>query len=162
MIATKFCTWHDSSAVVPCAKICSNWTYRSGITSKQIFCQILFTIKKIVCEMNTRSSNDWCYRLADLWMFTACFYKGLHVDFTLIVSAVPFLRPRNLSSCSVCSLYHVSFSYCFMKFLFNSLLSGDTIRCHRSQLSLIQVRACHLFGAKLLPESVLIHGQLDT
>ena len=34
MIATKICTWHDSCAVVTCAKICSDLMAKNGIITK--------------------------------------------------------------------------------------------------------------------------------
>ena len=44
-IATIFCTWHDSSAVVPCAKHCSDMITRNRVTRKQIFPQIWIRMK---------------------------------------------------------------------------------------------------------------------
>ena len=36
VIAMKFCTWHDSCAVMPCAKFCSDITPCDGVTLKPI------------------------------------------------------------------------------------------------------------------------------
>ena len=44
MIATKFYTWHDSKAVVPCAKFRSDVTTYSGVTHKPIFHRIWITM----------------------------------------------------------------------------------------------------------------------
>ena len=46
MIATKFCTWHDSCAVVACAKVCSNNVALNGITTKWIVPEILIVSEK--------------------------------------------------------------------------------------------------------------------
>ena len=40
MNATKFCTWHDSCAVKPCAKICSNLLTKHQITGRWIYYEI--------------------------------------------------------------------------------------------------------------------------
>ena len=49
LIAMKFCTLHDSCAVVPHAKFCSNMISYCGVTLKPIFNS--FWIGKIVYEM---------------------------------------------------------------------------------------------------------------
>ena len=36
-ITAKFCTWHDSRAVITCGKICSNRVTRNGIVAKLIY-----------------------------------------------------------------------------------------------------------------------------
>ena len=36
-ITTKFCTWHDSTAVVPCAKFCCDYWVRFWMEAKQNF-----------------------------------------------------------------------------------------------------------------------------
>ena len=46
VIATKFCTWHDSCAVVACAKICCDLIASSGITARRSFHQIWIAGKK--------------------------------------------------------------------------------------------------------------------
>ena len=40
MIATKFCTWHDSCAVVACAKICCDLMASNGVTARRTFHRI--------------------------------------------------------------------------------------------------------------------------
>ena len=35
VITTKFCTWHDSSAVVPCAELCSDLIAKNGEYSQR-------------------------------------------------------------------------------------------------------------------------------
>ena len=40
VITTKFCTWHDSQAVMACAKICCNLTTKNWITVNWNFYQI--------------------------------------------------------------------------------------------------------------------------
>ena len=40
VIATQFCTWHDSCAVVACAKMCCNLIASSGITARRSFHRI--------------------------------------------------------------------------------------------------------------------------
>ena len=50
VIATKFWTWHDSCAVVACAKICCDLKTSKGITARQSFHRIWIAGKKIVSE----------------------------------------------------------------------------------------------------------------
>ena len=40
LIATKFCTWHNSCAVVACAKICCDLMAINGITARRMFHRI--------------------------------------------------------------------------------------------------------------------------
>ena len=46
VIATKFCTWHDSCAVVACAKICRDRMASNGITARRSFHRIWIAGKK--------------------------------------------------------------------------------------------------------------------
>ena len=46
VIATKFCTWHDSYAVVACAKCCCDMITTNWITAKWILHWIWIVIKK--------------------------------------------------------------------------------------------------------------------
>ena len=46
VIATKFCTWHDSCAVVACAKICCDLMASNGITARRSFHRIWIAGKK--------------------------------------------------------------------------------------------------------------------
>ena len=46
MFATKFCKWHDSSVVMPCAKVCCDLMIRYWITAKWNFHGILIVIEK--------------------------------------------------------------------------------------------------------------------
>ena len=45
-IVTKFCTWHDSCAVVSCAKICCDLMVSNGITARRSFHRIRIAGKK--------------------------------------------------------------------------------------------------------------------
>ena len=46
VIATKFCTWHDSCAVVACAKICCDLMASNGVMARQSFHRIWIVGKK--------------------------------------------------------------------------------------------------------------------
>ena len=50
VIATKFCTWHDSCAVVACAKICRDLMASSGITARRSFHRIWIAGKKTLVK----------------------------------------------------------------------------------------------------------------
>ena len=52
---TKFCTWHDSSAVVAHAKICSDIIIMNGIAVKEKFPSNFNCDRKSVSEMGSRS-----------------------------------------------------------------------------------------------------------
>ena len=49
--ATKFCTWHDSCAVVACAKICCDLMADSGITPRRIFHRIWIAGKQPLVKL---------------------------------------------------------------------------------------------------------------
>ena len=49
-ITTKFCTWHDSTAVVPCAKFCGDMISFNGITLKLKFHQIWIMMEKLLAK----------------------------------------------------------------------------------------------------------------
>ena len=46
VIATKFCTWHDSCAVVACAKICCDLMASNGVVARRNFDRIWIAGKK--------------------------------------------------------------------------------------------------------------------
>ena len=50
MIATKFCTWHDSYAVVACAKICCDLMASNGVMARRSFHRISIAGKKTLVK----------------------------------------------------------------------------------------------------------------
>ena len=50
VIATKFCTWHDSCAVVACAKICCDLMASNGVMARRSFHRIWIAGEKTVNE----------------------------------------------------------------------------------------------------------------
>ena len=58
-IATKFCTCHDSTAVVPCAKYHSDHFTTTWMRADWNFNRIWITMEKIVHEMSPRMSMIW-------------------------------------------------------------------------------------------------------
>ena len=50
VIATKFCTWHDSCAVVACGKICRDLMASNGITARRSFHRIWIAGKKTLVK----------------------------------------------------------------------------------------------------------------
>ena len=52
VIAMKFCTWHDSSAVVACSEFSSDVITCNGVTLKPNVHQIWIMMEKIVGEIN--------------------------------------------------------------------------------------------------------------
>ena len=54
VIATKFRTWHDSCAVVACAKTCCDLMASNGITARRSFHRTRTAGKKIVSETGPR------------------------------------------------------------------------------------------------------------
>ena len=77
VIATKFCTWHDSCAVVACTKICCDLMASNGIMARRSLYLIWIAGKKNVSEMGPRTQevsrstyatdrqwNFWC----DVWV----------------------------------------------------------------------------------------------
>ena len=56
VIATKFCTWHDSCAVMAYAKICCNLMAGNGITVRRSFHRIRISGQKLLVE---RARASW-------------------------------------------------------------------------------------------------------
>ena len=54
VIATKFCTYNVSTAVVACAKFYGDLMAMNGITVKQVFRQIWIAMEKYVIETGPR------------------------------------------------------------------------------------------------------------
>ena len=50
VIATKFCTWHDSCAVVACAKICCDLMASNGVMARRSFHRIWIVGKKTLVK----------------------------------------------------------------------------------------------------------------
>ena len=60
VLATKFCTWHDSCVVVACAKYCNDQMYRNGTTTKQIVYQIWIMKQKSPVRWDPCTSCTAC------------------------------------------------------------------------------------------------------
>ena len=72
VIATKFCTWHDSCAVVACAKICCDLMASNGITARRSFHRIWIAGKKSLVKrapavITLNTPNQYQYILCGLW-----------------------------------------------------------------------------------------------
>ena len=65
VIATKFCTWHDSCAVVACAKICCDLMASNGITARRIFHRIWIAGKKSLVKRAPGVTTESCTMSAD-------------------------------------------------------------------------------------------------
>ena len=50
IITIKFCTWHDSCAVMPCAQFCSDIMSYNGVTLKPIFHWIWIEMEKLFVQ----------------------------------------------------------------------------------------------------------------
>ena len=66
LIPTNFCTWHDSSAVMSCAKICRDMITKNGITVKRIVSE------KDLCQASQSLPWPSCFKVtaASLWCWT--------------------------------------------------------------------------------------------
>ena len=71
VIATKFCTWHDSCAVVAFAKMCCDLMASNGITARRRFHRIWFAGKK---SLVTRAPV-WTRIYHYCMQFTNCVWK---------------------------------------------------------------------------------------
>ena len=107
VIATKFCTWHDSCAVVACAKICCDLMTSNGVMARQSFHRIwiagkkplvkrapepLFTKRWDVLPPNlvkTRSREVGCYN------DRVALKSDRHLGVNAIEMPVKFLSDRN-------------------------------------------------------------------
>ena len=58
VIATKFCTWHDSCAVVTCANTYCDLVASNGITARRSFHRIWIASKKIVSEASRHNRKN--------------------------------------------------------------------------------------------------------
>ena len=61
LIPTNFCTWHDSSAVMSCAKICRDMITKNGITAKQNLCWILIMMGKLLVKRTSARLHKACH-----------------------------------------------------------------------------------------------------
>ena len=61
VIAMKFWTWHDSCAVMSCAKLCSNMIHCNGVTQKPIFHRIWTTMEKSFMKWAPSHQQLWCW-----------------------------------------------------------------------------------------------------
>ena len=72
VIATKFCTWHDSCAVVACAKMCSDLMASNGITARRSFHRIWIAGKKSLVKRapghEFADNNMVCAKLWPDWI----------------------------------------------------------------------------------------------
>ena len=64
VIATKFCTWHDSCAVVACAKICCDLMASNGVMARWSFHRIWIAGQKHVSETGPWADSRF---LASQW-----------------------------------------------------------------------------------------------
>ena len=65
VMARNFCTWHDSYAVVACAKFCSDMIPYNGVTLKPIFHWIW--IRSKICSWNRPQCSD-----DETWLKLTC------------------------------------------------------------------------------------------
>ena len=81
VIATKFCTWHDSCAVVACAKICCDLMASNGVMARPSFHRIQIAGKKTLvkgapvlilsCALSCLAIvSDQPYDVLALWLIT--------------------------------------------------------------------------------------------
>ena len=67
MTATNICTWHDSSAAVACANICSEMMAWVGITAKRIAHPIWNSMKKSFVKRASRREPHDLRICAETW-----------------------------------------------------------------------------------------------
>ena len=68
MIATKFCTWHDSCAVVACAKFCCDMITSNWITAKGNFHKIWnVTEMSLVKRVPVKNKNS-LWPIDNIWL----------------------------------------------------------------------------------------------
>ena len=79
VIATKFCTWHDSCAVVACAKICCDLFASSGITARRSFHRIWIAGKKsLVKRVPHTYIHTYIHTYAKRNRIVTINYKNIH------------------------------------------------------------------------------------
>ena len=103
VIAAKFCTWHDSCAVVACAKICCDLMATNEITARQSFHRIWIAGKKSLVKRAPGPDNEG--NLLPVrrhrWM------KGLKIWWTgAILQQIKIDKKVNLTQHNVVSLSH--------------------------------------------------------
>ena len=129
VIATKFCTWHDSCAVVACAKICCDLMASNGVMARRNFYRISIAGKKtlvkwapgscvtkiigLACSLAYRQvSNIWRTKSQYLKRFSDClvpvFAESLEarcqVENEDVVGAAPTSNAPTTSEWSTISL----------------------------------------------------------
>ena len=99
LTATKFCTWHDSTAVVPCTKICCNLMAKQRNYSKAKFLLNLNCGHKIVIETGPCHLSHKCsfcspilqgaQPLEKCWNFNPLLEKCWNLDWALKIVQNP-------------------------------------------------------------------------
>ena len=94
-IATIFCTWHDSSAVVPCANLCSDHYVRNFAHNKvKIFQRIYITLGKSLLRWASAS----CVILSLCQWWFMLFYELISLMFCMmIINCSTEIRLREIS-----------------------------------------------------------------
>ena len=111
MTTINVCTWHDSSAVVPCAKICSGSMTITIITSKLILCSIWVLHEKLLVRwppggpcIYSKHCSQWCTYGAsgeNLW-------TGMMADFSkLMMQRMSRYIVTGLIYIDIYNLYHI-------------------------------------------------------
>ena len=70
VIATKFCTWHYSCAVVACAKNCFDLMASNAITARRIFHRIWIAGKKSLVKRAPAGSYYWLIYIKYTFIFS--------------------------------------------------------------------------------------------
>ena len=146
LIASNFSTWHNSCAVVSCAKICSNIIVSNGVTAKWIFHQTLIMIEtelaKLGPEQNGSHSADdilGCIFLGEIFCSLLCIslnfvckssicisyhytlcstkLKGVYWFHLVHLSVCPLVRLWT-ESCPLCIFHNT----CWIHFIFTHLI----------------------------------------
>ena len=86
VIATNFCTWHDSCAVVACAKHCCDLMAINGITARQSFHGIWIAGKRSLVERAPGWKMTWMSRLGIFYFEWPGFISRTKIFCLVVVS----------------------------------------------------------------------------
>ena len=102
-IATIFCTCHDSTAVVPCTKFCSNHCIRIEMRVKRNFHRIWIAMEKTLVKRgpgDTRGYGISNSNYYNTFMFTCIVYLPYSLTHvSLMGSAMPWVTPTLQTEC---------------------------------------------------------------
>ena len=155
VITTKFCTWHDSCAVVACAQICCDLMASNGITARWSFHRIWIVSKKSLVKWAPVCNSPCLLKWGNVYLIKMKFMFFSHGGVSIKVLIINSFPPGQ----NGCHFRDNFFKCIFMnaKFWIAIQISLEIVPKGPidNKSELVQVMALHWTGNKPLPEPML-------